>query len=67
VPCQSGPPQHPDIEGARKDERHTREGRKVSRKQDKEVTMYGKEEVGVNDKGEGSMEWRNNVRYLRMN
>jgi hypothetical protein len=29
--------------------------------------VYGKEEVGVDDEDEGSMKWRNNVRYLRMN
>jgi hypothetical protein len=67
VPCYTGPPQQADIEGARKEERHTREGRKISRKKDKEATVYGRKEVSVNDEDEESMEWRNNVRYLRMN
>jgi hypothetical protein len=31
------------------------------------VAIYGREEVAINDEDEGSMEWRNNVRYLRMN
>jgi ribulose bisphosphate carboxylase small subunit len=29
--------------------------------------VYGKEEVGVDDENEGSMDERNIVRYLRMN
>jgi hypothetical protein len=34
---------------------------------DKRVTVYGREEVSINDEDEGSIEWRNNIRYLRMN
>jgi hypothetical protein len=33
----------------------------------KKLTIYGKEEVGVDDEHKGSMDWKNNVRYLRMN
>jgi hypothetical protein len=46
---------------------HTKEGRKISREKDKVVAIYGKEEVSIADEDEGSMEWRNHVRYLRMN
>jgi hypothetical protein len=56
VPCQIGPPQQVDIEGAGKGERHTREGRKIFRSQDKKVTVYRKQEVGVDDEDEESMD-----------
>jgi hypothetical protein len=33
---------------------------------DREPAIEGKGEFSVGDEDEGSMDWRNNVRYLRM-
>jgi hypothetical protein len=60
VPCQIGPPQQVDIEGAGMEQRHTREGGKIV-----DGSLYM--EVGIDDEAKESMDEGNNVRYLRIN
>jgi hypothetical protein len=65
VPYQTGPPQQADIEGAGKEERYTWE--RYSYNKVEKVTIYGREEVSIDDEDKESMDEGNNIRYLRMN
>jgi hypothetical protein len=67
VPCRTRLPQQEDIEGAGKEERHTRERWKISIQGGRKVAVYGREEVRIDDEDKELIDEGNNVRYLRMN